>query len=160
MFYALFRLFTVILNQLQGTTLLSETPEFMSSLGKSLLELATSACDEKVTLSAPQLKEVFKLGLVAVRQTQRVSPSSIGEIWPIDAWRAVSKRLGTCHFKASPQLRTMCDQIVRAVETAGGLIPTEKTGKTAKRKAPDSNGVDKPVVEKGTKRKKVKMDKS
>lgn len=148
------------MNQLQGTTASSEISEFMTSLEKSLLELAASACDEKVTLSAPQLKEVLKLGLVAARQTQRVSPSSIGEIWQVDAWRALSKRLGTCHFKASPQLRTMCDQIARAVETAGGSIPVEKTGKTAKRKAPDSNGVDKPAVEKGTKRKKVKTNKS
>jgi DNA polymerase phi len=150
----------IVLTYHQGTTPPSEVSEFMTSLRKSLLDVATNACDEKVTLSAPQLKEVLKLGLVAVRQTQRISPKSIGEIWQTDSWIVLSKRLRSCHFKASPQLITMCEQIALIVGSADGSIPTEKTKKTAKRKAPDSNGVDKPAAAKRAKRKKVKTDES
>src|ERR1700733_3938230 len=52
-----------------------EILSFMPRLNAALADFLTEACDEKLTLTAPQMKELFKLGLAAVRQTQRVVSS-------------------------------------------------------------------------------------
>ncbi|KAF9466352.1 DNA polymerase phi-domain-containing protein [Collybia nuda] len=156
-----FKLLEILVGQLpvMGPITSSDIPKFVTSLEKLLLELATSACEETVTLSASQLKEVLKVGLVTAKQIQRMAPAVIGETWQIDAWNALSNRLGSCHFKTSPQLKAMCEQIARVVHVAGGSV-TEKSGKVTKRKAPDSNRDERPTAEKGTKRKKIKTNKS
>ncbi|KAF5386843.1 hypothetical protein D9615_001886 [Tricholomella constricta] len=139
--------------------------EFMTLLRKTLLEVATDACDEKNTLTAAQLKEVFKLALVATRQTQRVDRASASKVWQPDSWHSLAGRLGASNrFKNSPGLKKMCEQIVRLLKSADtSKLPTKADASpvATKRKADDIvETEDGATVTKKTKRKKVKTDKS
>ncbi|KAF8061577.1 DNA polymerase phi-domain-containing protein [Lyophyllum atratum] len=138
----------------------ADVMEFMRLVRKSLLEVAASACDEKINLTAAQLKELFKLGLVATRQTQRVDQASVTEVWQPDSWHTLAGRLGSSsRFKNSPGLKKMCEDIVRLSRAAETSTSSAKSA--TKRKADDLAQTEEPTaVTKKTKRKKVKTDKT
>jgi len=143
-----------------GNTKATEVIDFMTLLRKTLLEVAAGACEEKVNLTAAQLKEVFKLGLVATRQTLRVDRASAAEVWKPDSWHALAGHLGASgRFKDSPGLQKMCEQIARFSQ---GVETTKTSAKSAaKRKVDDLAEADEAVAAtKKTKRKKVKTDKT
>jgi DNA polymerase phi len=139
---------------------------FMARLNATLANFLTEACDEKLTLTAAQMKELFKLGLAAVRQTQRVvsSQDTLRTTWRPSMWDTLHKKVASSErFKTSTAL-PMCLQMVKLSQgtttpkkskIAKGQTGVESTI-TAKRKA-DTNGDDKDVTTtRKAKRKKVK----
>ena len=139
----------------------AEAVAFMPLLRELLLELAQEGCSEKGNLTAVQMKEVFKLGLLGVRQTKRLSPQSTQQIWEPKSWRLLHQSLKTSRLKASPALQKMCEQVVRmSEEVPNGKSSTKIPNPVApKRKVEEVNGDDATATTpKKIKRKKVKGD--
>jgi len=135
-----------------------EAIKFMPLLKELLLELANNSCDEKAELSVAQMKELFKLASLAVRQTKRLSPATTQSIWEPKAWKILEQKLKTCRFQTSPALPKMSEQVARMSEVSSGKDTSRQV--TSKRKVGEVNGTDvEPQVPKPSKRKKVKGDK-
>lgn len=85
----------------------------MKSLQKALLSVVGEACDETIAITAPQLKNLLKVGLLAVRQTQHTpSIQDPTSIWDSASWSsAASKLSASARYKTSPALERMCKQI-------------------------------------------------
>lgn len=99
---------------------------FMSTCYAALMDFMTKACDGEFIVTAPQMKDLFKLGLAAVRQTQLVTPSqdTLQIIWRPSSWDALHKKLTTSErFKASMALQTMCLQMTKSSK---GTNPSKK----------------------------------
>ena len=135
----------------------------MPRLNAALADFLTEACDEKLTLTAPQMKELFKLGLAAVRQTQRVvsSQDTLRTTWRPSMWDILHKKVASSErFKTSTAL-PMCLQMVKLSQgTTTSKIAKGGTGvesaTAAKRKA-DTNANDEgATTTRKAKRKKVK----
>ena len=62
------------------------------------------------------MKELFKLGILAIRQTNRISPETVGSIWQPESWTSLQEDLVSSRFKNSPALHKMCEQIVRMLQ--------------------------------------------
>jgi len=93
--------------------------EFMASLQKSLLMVTSGACEEGSSLTSSQMKDLLKLGIIAIRHTQRINSSSCQQIWQPDPWRILCERLEASRFKSSPALRKMCEQLVGLAHATG-----------------------------------------
>ncbi|KAG6845192.1 hypothetical protein H0H87_012749 [Tephrocybe sp. NHM501043] len=136
----------------------SEVVEFITRLQKALLEVAADACADKNTLNAAQLKEAFRLALVAARQVQRLDAAVMAQAVQPASWHLLAGRLASSErFKKSPGLPKMCEQIVRLAKPAD--TPEGKPNAPAlkaKRKAEEhAEAEDTVVATKKTKRKKV-----
>ncbi|KDR81783.1 hypothetical protein GALMADRAFT_221648 [Galerina marginata CBS 339.88] len=132
--------------------------KFMPLLKDLLLELANDSCDEKAELSVAQMKELFKLASLAVRQTKRLSPATTQSIWEPKAWQALEQKLKTCRFKSSPALPKMSEQVFRLSDLSNGKYASKQAA--SKRKAGEVNNIDvETALAKPSKRKKVKEDK-
>ena len=131
--------------------------EFLPLLRKSLIDTATDACSGRTDLTAPQMKELFKLGLVGVRQTQRFAPGEMEDIWKPKSWKALQEKIGASRFSTSPALQKMCEQIARTSQTA---VESKTKPLQSKRKADEVTEEikDKHSSPKKAKRKKVKVD--
>ncbi|KAF8894690.1 hypothetical protein BD779DRAFT_1609359 [Infundibulicybe gibba] len=130
-----------------------EILEFMSTLRANLLEVLTSACRDKLALTTAQAKDLLKLALLAVRQTQRI----ISTVDP-EAWTTLRKALESSErLKNSPALQKMCDQIVRSTQSENA---SQGSKKATKRKADKVAGSEEasPEAQK-VKRKKVRKSK-
>ncbi|KAF8911087.1 DNA polymerase phi-domain-containing protein [Gymnopilus junonius] len=134
--------------------------EFMSLLRQLLLDLAKGSCSENAKLTSQQMKELFKLALLAIKQTKRISPTSVQSIWEPQSWKDLHELLKTSRFKASPALK-MCEQLVRLLETSEDAEGQQATSKptTSKRKANEAKNLEVEAGAKPKKRKKVKADK-
>ncbi|KAG6831186.1 hypothetical protein H0H92_012326 [Tricholoma furcatifolium] len=156
-----YQLLDTLLTQLpaMGDINSSDLVEFATSLRTTLLDAATDACAEKNSLNAAQLKELLKLALVAVRQTQRTIGASSSEIWQPSSWHSLTGRLNSSErFKKSSGLSKMCEQLVRLSKQEASKKADTPVVKT-KRKAEEILEVDDAsAVAKKTKRKKVKSD--
>lgn len=133
----------------------------MPLLRELLLDLAQESCSEKGNLTAAQMKEIFKLGLLGVRQTKRLSPSSTQQIWEPKSWRTLHQNLKMSRLKASPALQKMCEQVARMSEDAPSGKPSAKNANpvASKRKVEEVNSDDvTATTPKKSKRKKVKGD--
>src|ERR1700676_3371591 len=89
---------------------------FMPTFYAGLVDFITKACDEELILTAPQMKDLFKLGLAALRQTHRAvsSQDTLRTIWQPSSWDALHRKLASSErFKASTTLQTMCLQIAK-----------------------------------------------
>jgi len=142
----------------------------MPSLRNALFGFISNACDDKFTLTVLQMKELFKLGLQAIRQTKRIASSpqpAHTTIWEPSSWDALSARLGASErFKSSPTLRRMCRQMA---QTSQATTPSTKpqssrkddmTAAAAKRKAEVVSGDEEEVAtSKKITRKKIKQNK-
>ena len=64
------------------------------------------------------MKELFKLGMMAIRQTNQISPETVGSIWQPESWTSLQEDLVSSRFKNSPALHKMCEQIVRMLDAA------------------------------------------
>ncbi|KAG5647160.1 hypothetical protein DXG03_001115 [Asterophora parasitica] len=162
-----YQLLDTLIGQLPaiGKTPATEVTEFLTALRKTLLGVASDSCDEKNSLTAAQLKEVFKLALVGTRQTQRVDRDSAAAVWLPDSWQSLAGRLGVSdRFKSSPGLKKMSEQIVRLLKPAAKApLKADAPAATAKskRKADDIvETEDGAAATKKAKRKKAKVDKS
>lgn len=140
----------------------------MTLLRKALLDFATKACDDKVILTSAQMKDLFKLTLVAIKQTQRVgdTPATTQEVWQSESWKTLRGQLqASARFKNSSALQKMCARIESMTSATpkppkkhkkDGLVPV-----AAKRKAEEeASGTEEIVETKKTKRKRVKKDRS
>jgi DNA polymerase phi len=124
-----------------------------------LFELVSNACDGKIVVAASQMKELLKLGLLAIRQTKRVisTPERLPAIWQPATWDALGAKLATSDRYASVAFQTMCQGIVQASQIS--VEPTKSRAvqgdAVAKRKVEDT-GAQQPVVSTKSKRRKVK----
>lgn len=144
----------------------AESPEvvtvFLTSLSKRLLSTAIAACTETAAMNTAQMKDILKLGLVAVRQTQRLSlpQQKVQDIWRQKSWTVLRATLvASERFKSSPTLQKMCDQLIRTSQTPDSRAPLPNAGiatpklLTFKRKAGD---VEAAAVTKIMKRKRTR----
>jgi DNA polymerase phi len=139
----------------------AEAVAFMPLLRELLLDLSQESCSEKGNLTAAQMKEIFKLGLLGVRQTKRLSPPSTQQIWEPKSWRSLHQNLKTSRLKASPALQKMCEQVARMSEDVPSGKPSAKNANpvASKRKVEEVNSDDvTTTTPKKSKRKKVKGD--
>ena len=139
----------------------TEAVTFMPLLKELLLDLGQESCSEKGNLTAAQMKEVFKLGLLGVRQTKRLSPPSTQQIWEPKSWRSLHQNLKTSRLKASTALQKMCEQVARMSEDAPSGKSSAKNANpvASKRKVEEVNSDDvTATTPKKSKRKKVKGD--
>ncbi|KAJ7109235.1 DNA polymerase phi-domain-containing protein [Mycena epipterygia] len=124
-----------------------ETIDFMLSLREVLVQSVTDACEEKIMTTPQQMKDLLKLGLFGIRQTQRVaSEAETRKVWDPQAWEVIGQKLVQSErFKGSIGLQKTCQQLSSS--------PTQPT--STKRKAGAETGdeaADPPKV----KRKKVR----
>ncbi|TFK72185.1 hypothetical protein BDN72DRAFT_792794 [Pluteus cervinus] len=143
-----------------------EITDFMSTLQKDILQTINDACDEKQSFTSAQLKDLLKIALSAVRQTQRVGAkhSISTKTWDATLWTSSKAKLAqSSRFKESTGLHKMCEQVVRASSQLSKGTSEGPSQPPAKRKA-DQVDVDEgdATVKEGnkTKRKKPKKDKS
>ncbi|KAK0503113.1 DNA polymerase phi-domain-containing protein [Armillaria luteobubalina] len=93
---------------------------FMTTLREALHELINDACDNKASVNVSQMKDLFKLALLAIRQTSRL-PSSpdVGAIWASSSWAELSGKLpNSAAFKSSTSIRAMCNEVVKQIKKA------------------------------------------
>ncbi|KAJ7063164.1 DNA polymerase phi-domain-containing protein [Mycena amicta] len=111
-------------------TLLSRLPSFekqqdylplMRSFREALAECVTEACDDKVTFTAAQMKELLKLASFAMRQTYRVgSEGEARKAWDPESWHALSQTLAhASRFKAAVGLHKLCEKLAVPPQSNG-----------------------------------------
>jgi len=129
----------------------SEVKAFMCTLRQAIYTTISDACDEPDSLSAPQVKELLKLSLLAVRQTKRVTddPADLQAVWDAHSLVALSTKLESSRFKSAASLQGLCKQLHAVI--GGG--EQAKSGNQKKRKAEDTR--DDTDVKKA-RRKKIK----
>lgn len=130
--YQAYQLMELIVNQLPAMVAMdnnhqTEIMEFMTSLHKSLLMVTSSACEEESGLTSSQMKGLFKLGIVAIRHTQRINPTLCQQIWQPDSWRILCGRLEASRFKSSSALQKMCKQLVGLAQKTGPSKSSTRT---------------------------------
>ena len=126
---------------------------FQKSLEQTVLNLTNGAVDDQSKLNASQLKDLFKVVLLCVRQTQKAAQSSGNAgAWDPSAWNALHTRLSSSdRFKSSSALLSMCRHIKsitmqlksearssdggkrKADEVAGGPDSSKKSDKKRKK---------------------------
>lgn len=130
----------------------------MPLLRQLLLDIAKDSCSKKINFTAAQMKELFKFGIIAVRQTNQISPETTESIWQPQSWKSLQEDLVSSRFKSSPALHNMCEQIVRM------LLQAPDTAKKVATHGKPKRGIDETyspgeVLSEGpkkNKRKKVK----
>jgi DNA polymerase phi len=115
----------------------------MTSLREVLIQFVTDACEDKLVTSLPQVKDLFKLGLFGLRQTQRVaSEAETRRIWDPEAWEQIGLKLTHSErFKGAISLQKTCQK----------LYSSQLQTPVTKRKAADTSGdeaADPPKVKK------------
>jgi DNA polymerase phi len=142
--------------------------KFIPSLRDALLATLTPT-GQDASLNAAQAKELLKLASQAVRQSKRVTASSLSTLWKPDAWEELRSQLASSdRFKASTGLLNACKQIVELASGSSSSsakivsditkhvsskVAEKKAAKLGKRKADDSGAKQ---VGGKTKSKKVK----
>jgi DNA polymerase phi len=140
----------------------------MRILYTALVDIITKACEEKLALTTSQMKDLLKLGLTALRQTQRIASSrdTLQTIWRPDTWDALRKKvLASERFKTSTAVQNMCLQMAKLSQgtispknSKSGHVETYLESVVAtKRKADIADVGGGSVATKESKRKKVKV---
>jgi DNA polymerase phi len=101
----------------------------MPLLRQFLLDMAKDSCSKKTNFTASQMKELFKLGIMAIRQTKQISPETVESIWQPQSWTSLQEDLASSRFKNSPGLHKMCEQIVRMLQKPGAAMKGPANGK-------------------------------
>ena len=110
----------------------------MSSLRQQLLEVAEDACKDSGVLTTAQMKEVLKLVLLGVQQTNRMVPKATESLWKSDSWKSLIEKVQTSpRFRSSPVLVKLCERITSTSDGSGGSI-NGQSKKASKRKAEDA----------------------
>ncbi|KAJ7751995.1 DNA polymerase phi-domain-containing protein [Mycena metata] len=139
------QLVQALVTHLPATENKKEIVDVMLALRQALIQSVTDACDDKAVLTPPQVKDLLKLGLFGIRQTQRIaSETETKRVWDPEAWETVGQKLTYSErFKGSVGLQKTCQKL------STSQIPT-----TTKRKAEASGdeAVEPPIV----KRKKTR----
>ncbi|KAK1232279.1 DNA-directed DNA polymerase [Marasmius sp. AFHP31] len=115
-----------------------EVSEFITQMQTTLFNCISDACDGKLAMTAPQVRELFKLALSASRQIQRTLPQDADRLLSGIQWGELSERLAaSSRFKGTTQ---MCKQLVRRDKSEATAAKRKKSshgvadGKKAKRK--------------------------
>ena len=101
------------------------------------------------------MKELFKLGIIAIRQTNQISPESVESIWQPQSWTSLQDDLVSSRFKSSPALHKMCEQIVHMLQKPDAVMKGPAKGKQ-KRGIDEISGEALTEEPKKNKRKKMK----
>jgi DNA polymerase phi len=99
----------------------------MPSFCRSLYDFACGACNETISLNAHQMKDLLKVGMLAIRQTKRAitSPEKLSLIWKPAVWEELSLKLAASkRFKTSPSLHAMCKQMARISQSPSPTVTT------------------------------------
>ncbi|KAG1754468.1 DNA polymerase phi-domain-containing protein, partial [Suillus lakei] len=84
---------------------------FILKFHKSVLHFIDSACDDQVSLSAAQIKDLFKSVILGVRQASKVD-SSNQNVWDSGVWRTLHGRLvASKRFGSSIAILKLCSQV-------------------------------------------------
>ncbi|KAG7092382.1 hypothetical protein E1B28_008739 [Marasmius oreades] len=121
------------------TDVTEEVSDFMKKLQQTLLRCISEACDGKLNMTAPQMREILKLALSATRQTRKLLPTEMETIWNAMEWTSLSEHLAeSTRFRGTVQ---MCRQITRLDAAVGTGSKRRKShegsaldGKKVKRK--------------------------
>lgn len=133
-----------------------EIIDFMPFLRQLLLDMAKDSCSKKTNFTAAQMKELFKFGIMAIRQTHQISPELVGSIWQSQPWKSLQEDLVSSRFKNSPALHKMCEQIVRTLQKPDPAIKGSTNG-TPKRGIGEISSSEEALSEEPkNKRKKIK----
>ena len=127
----------------------------MPLLRHFLLDMAKDSCSKKINSTASQMKELFKLGIIAIRQTNQISPESVESIWQPQSWTSLQDDLVSSRFKSSPALHKMCEQIVHMLQKPDAVMKGPAKGKQ-KRGIDEISGEALTEEPKKNKRKKMK----
>ncbi|KAK0459585.1 DNA polymerase phi-domain-containing protein [Desarmillaria tabescens] len=124
---------------------------FMTALREALHEFINDACDGKTSVNAAQMKDLFKLVLLSIKQTSRLSSSpDIDAIWASSSWEKLSDKLSASGFKSSTSIHAMCNEVVKQAKNEHTGEKEESMGNKRKRDGVDAT----------TKRKKKKKSQS
>ncbi|KAG2365801.1 hypothetical protein BDR07DRAFT_1398137 [Suillus spraguei] len=105
---------------------------FILKLHTSVLHFIDSACDDEVSLSAAQIKDLFKLVIFGVRQASKAD-SSNKNVWDSGVWRTLYARLvASKRFSSSTAILKLCSQVESALQAQHG---TQHNSIASKRKA-------------------------
>lgn len=132
----------------------------MPNLCQNLHDVVSSACDEASSLTHAQVKELLKLGLMSIRQTKKVTPTSeeLLSLWDQSLWGALASKLAASdRFKASTGLQAMAKQMV---QIAANGDKDRKTSTKRKLDAVDKDTAEATDSPANAKRKKVKKPKA
>jgi DNA polymerase phi len=127
----------------------------MPLLRQFLLDVAKDSCSKNNNFTASQMKELFKLGIMAIRQTNQISPENVESIWQPQSWTSLQEDLVSSRFKNSPALHKMCEQIVRMLQKPDTVMKDSANGKQ-KRGIDEISGEALTDEPKKNKRKKMK----
>jgi predicted nucleotide-binding protein (sugar kinase/HSP70/actin superfamily) len=120
----------------------------MIEVNKSMLSTATKICNDELSFNIAQFRDLLKIVLQAIRQTQRSHSANLLEIWDVDAWNDLAERIArSSRFQQSTALKKLVAQVVRTIK------PAEVNGSNKKRKV-DAVGEDTDSRKKKQKRKK------
>ncbi|KAG1782776.1 DNA polymerase phi-domain-containing protein [Suillus placidus] len=109
-----FQLLNVILTLSTSTADSQDVLSFILKLHTSVLHFIDSACDDEVSLSAAQIKDLFKLVMLGVHQTSKVD-SSNQNVWDSGAWRTLHGRLvASKRFGSSIAILKLCSRVESA----------------------------------------------
>ncbi|KAJ6496539.1 DNA polymerase phi-domain-containing protein [Mycena vitilis] len=110
-----------------------EIVDLMLSFRRALVQSVTDACEDKILTTSPQMKELLKLALFGVRQTQRIaSEEETRKVWDPEAWETIGQKLvASERFKGSVGLHKLCEK-----------LSTPQTHPTATKRKADARGDD------------------
>ncbi|KAJ6546537.1 DNA polymerase phi-domain-containing protein [Mycena vulgaris] len=107
------QLLQALITRLPAVENKQEIIDFMLSLREVLVQSVTDACEDKVVATPQQMKDLLKLGLFGVRQTQRVaSEAETRRVWAPEAWGKIGLKLTHSErFKGSVGLQKTCQKL-------------------------------------------------
>ncbi|KAG1875007.1 DNA polymerase phi-domain-containing protein [Suillus tomentosus] len=130
---------------------------FILKLQTSVLHFIDSACDDQVSLSAAQIKDLFKLVMLSVRQASKVDNSN-QNVWDSEAWRTLHGRLvASKRFGSSTAILKLCSQVESALQAKHSK---QHNSIASKRKAEEVEGEGVPSDAKRKKKKSVPTSQS
>lgn len=103
----------------------------------------SDACDDAESLTAPQIKDLLKFCLLAVRQTKRFvkDANDLPLIWDAPELTKLTSKLNGSRFKTTTSLSGLCKQLHGVIgsnpDSANGEEVTE-VGNQKKRKAEET----------------------
>ncbi|KAG2157394.1 DNA polymerase phi-domain-containing protein [Suillus clintonianus] len=115
-----FQLLNVILTLSTSAGDPQDVLSFILKLHTAVLHFIDSACDDQVSLSAAQIKDLFKLVMVGVRQASKVDNSN-QNVWDSGPWHALHGRLvASKRFGSSIAVLKLCSQVESALQAQHG----------------------------------------
>ncbi|KAF5365721.1 hypothetical protein D9758_003270 [Tetrapyrgos nigripes] len=135
-----YQLFQDLISQPPSDIDQKEMAQFMKQLRRTLHDAISSSCGDDEIFNASQMRDVFKVAIHGARQTQKLLPNMVEEIWEPAIWNDLSNRLSSLtRYKGAVQ---MCKQLIQlssppkteVSKRKAALIEGKKEDKQKKRK--------------------------